>query len=290
MNQDQQPLFYMELESSDPNRDRGLLDQLLTESRLYKSGKDYRDLLDFVSKFPQFAPFNAMLLQIQKPGLSFATSAYDWRRLFNRTIKLDARPLLIMWPFSPVALVYDVLDTEGEELPQDVMAFYARGTIDAGKLALFKTSLPTKNIQWDDIDAGDNKAGSIRVTEYADPKDKNSRNMYRIGINRNHQPVVQFATMAHELAHLFLGHLGADKHLNIADRSRFGHDQKEIEAESAAYLVCKRNGVNPASGKYLSDFVGESTSSEDFDMYSIMRAAGHIESFLRIATPTKFRK
>lgn len=290
MSQDQHSLFYMELESGDPDRDRGLLDQLLTESRLYKSGQDYRDLLDFVGKFPQFAPFNAMLLQIQKPGLSFATSAYDWKRLFNRTIKLDARPLLIMWPFSPVALVYDVLDTEGKELPQDVMAFYARGTIDAGTLASFRASLEKKNIQWDEIDAGDNKAGSIRMIECADPKSKKGRNRYRMGINKNHQPAVQFSTLAHELAHLFLGHLGADKPLNIADRSRFGHDQKEIEAESTAYLVCKRNGVTPGSERYLSDFVGESKSSADIDMYSVMRAAGHVESLLGLGKPTKFSK
>jgi len=290
MVQEQQYQLYMELESDPLNRERGLLDQLLTESRLYKSGKDYQHLLDFVSGFPQFAPFNAMLLQIQKPGLSFAASAYEWKRLFKRTIKLDARPLLIMWPFSPVALVYDVMDTEGEELPQDVFAFYARGEINDKKLNSFRDIMKKINIQWDCIDAGDYKAGSIMVIDRADPKDKKGRNRYRMGINRNHQPAVQFATLAHELAHLFLGHLGTDKHLNISDRSNLRHDQEEIEAESVAYLVCKRNGVEPGSAKYLSAFVDESTSTVDIDMYSVMRAAGHVESFLRIASPTKFTK
>jgi len=282
------PLVYKVLNSSDAERERGLLDQLLTESRLYKYGKDYRDLLDFITNFPQFAPFNAMLLQIQKPGVSFATSAYDWKRLYNRTIKQDARPLLILWPFSPVALVYDVLDTEGEELPKDVRAFYARGTIDAGKLASFRASVEKKNIQWDEIDAGDNNAGSIRMIECADPKSKKGRNRYRMGINRNHQPAVQFSTLVHELAHLFLGHLGADKHLNIAKRTDLGHAQKEIEAESVAYLVCKRNDVKPGSEKYLSAFVDTSTSITDIDMYSIMRAAGYVESFLGLGKPAKF--
>jgi hypothetical protein len=27
-----------------------------------------------------------------------------------------ARPLLILWPFGPVALVYDVMDTAGKDL------------------------------------------------------------------------------------------------------------------------------------------------------------------------------
>ena len=58
---------------------RSLLDQLLEDSRLYKSGKHYKQLLHFVVRLRNFAPFNAMLLQIQKPGLMYAASARDWR-------------------------------------------------------------------------------------------------------------------------------------------------------------------------------------------------------------------
>jgi hypothetical protein len=77
--------------------ERSLLDQLLQESRLYRSSRDYKDLLDFVVRLRNFAPFNAMLLQIQKPGLSYAASAKDWMS-FGRRPKEAARPLLILWP------------------------------------------------------------------------------------------------------------------------------------------------------------------------------------------------
>lgn len=77
---------------------RSLLDQLLTDSRLYTTGKEYQELLDFVAKLPNFAPFNAMLLQIQKLGLRFAASAYDWNRIFRRTIKAKPRPRLLQFP------------------------------------------------------------------------------------------------------------------------------------------------------------------------------------------------
>jgi rhodanese-related sulfurtransferase len=79
-----------------------LLDQLLADSRLYRTGKDYRALLDFVIRLRNFAPFNAMLLQVQKPGLMYAASRLDWLERFNRTVKDGARPLLILWPFGPV--------------------------------------------------------------------------------------------------------------------------------------------------------------------------------------------
>lgn len=103
----QQDLF--EIENA-----RSLLDQLLEDSRLYHNSTDYKQLLDFVVKLRNFAPFNAMLLHIQKPGISYAASATDWRERFNRYPKRDARPLLILWPFAPVVLVYDLIDTEGE--------------------------------------------------------------------------------------------------------------------------------------------------------------------------------
>src|SRR5439155_4977291 len=109
---------------------RSLLDQLLADSRLYRHGKDYKALLDFVVRLRNFAPFNAMLLQVQKPGLSYAASARDWYERFGRSPKEGARPLLILWPFGPVALVYDFLDTEGEDLPEDVASFFAHGSID----------------------------------------------------------------------------------------------------------------------------------------------------------------
>src|SRR5260370_7960977 len=88
---------------------RSVLDQLLADSRLYHSSQDYRDLLSFVARMRNFAPFNAMLLQIQKPGLSHAASAADWPDPFGLKPKPGARTLLILSPFYPFSLVYVVL-------------------------------------------------------------------------------------------------------------------------------------------------------------------------------------
>jgi hypothetical protein len=53
----------------DSPKERSLLAQLIAESRLYRSGRDYLELLNFVVRLRNFAPFNALLLQVQKPGL-----------------------------------------------------------------------------------------------------------------------------------------------------------------------------------------------------------------------------
>src|SRR5258707_11970603 len=44
---------------------------------IHKTTAAYKDLLDFVVRLRNFAPFNAMLLQVQKPGL-------DLRRIGSR--------------------------------------------------------------------------------------------------------------------------------------------------------------------------------------------------------------
>lgn len=254
-----QPSLFGDEEEAEVGAARSLLDQLLIDSRLYRSTQEYKSLLDFVVRLRNFAPFNAMLLQIQKPGLMYAASARDWRERFERSPKEDARPLLILWPFGPVALEYDVQDTEG---------------------------LARKNIvsQW--VDAGDGKAGAIGVS--ARPSDPKAAATYKVTINRNHSPAVQFATLAHELGHLCLGHLGPDKRLNIPDRPRPVLKDREIEAESEAYLVCHRNGVQPNSESYLSDYVAANTKIDSVDLYQITRAAGQVESFLGLTAHTKF--
>lgn len=265
---------------------RSLLDQLLAESRLYRHGKDYKDLLDFVVRLRNFAPFNAMLLQLQKPGLSYAASAKDWHDRFGRWPKEAARPLLILWRFGPVALVYDVMDTEGDVLPEDVSTFVAHGPFDRKWFVSFESLLEEKQIELCWVDAGDKRAGLIRRLSLGEISKGKIR--YRIHINRNHDVTVQFVTLAHELGHLFLGHLGPDEQLNIRQRSRLDHQQQELEAESVAYIVCRRQGVQSKSQPYLSNFVDGNTTLDQIEVYQVMRAAGRVEAILGLADHTKF--
>jgi hypothetical protein len=264
---------------------RSLLDQLLEDSRLYIRSEDFKALLDFVVKLRNFAPFNAMLLQVQKPGLSHAASARDWRERFGRWPKEAARPLVILWPFGPVSLVYDVMDTDGETLPEDVAIFFAHGAIDETRLKSLKEKVAKKNIEWYAIDAGDQRAGSIRVRWAGTEKEAT---LYRMQINQNHAPAVQFTTLTHELGHLCLGHLGPDKKLNVPERSRLDHSQKELEAESVAYLVCERNGVHSKSETYLFKYVQPNTTIENIDLYQVMRAAGQVETLLGLTANMRY--
>lgn len=56
-----------------------------------------------------------------------------------------------------------------------------------------------------------------------------------------------------------------------------------------AYLVCKRNGLDPESEKYLSQFL-EDQPLPEIQVYQVMRAAGQIEQLFDLIVKTRFDK
>ena len=96
------------------------------------------------------------------------------------------------------------------------------------------------------------------------------------------------ATWAHELGHLFLGHLGSDRALNVPQRPQMGDAQRELEAESVSFLVCARNEVTSKSETYLAAYVEENTTIDHIDLYQVMRAAGHVETLLGLTGHTRY--
>ncbi len=257
---------------------RAIIDQLIADTELYSTAERQQELLDFVVRFRRMAPFNAMLLHIQRPGVSYVASVRDWREHFERKPKQDARPLLIMRPFGPVDLVYDVQDTEGRPLPESAFAFPATGAVTDQWLTDASTRLARLDIHCASVDKGDLQAGYVQVTKRRDSK--LLRHVYRLALNRNHRAPTRFVTLAHELGHLLLGHLGDDPKRQVRDRSAKSQEVKEVEAETVAYLVARRHGVNPRSESYLQAYRG---SFADMDVWAVMKAAGEIERMLRLS-------
>src|SRR5262245_1446776 len=107
------------------------LDDLFLRSSTYQSSKDFFELLTFINKFPLLSPFNAFLIHMQNSGVELVMSAYKWNKL-GRSVKHQARPMVILVPFGPVEFVYDIADTEGEEIPDYLInPFCTKGNLDS---------------------------------------------------------------------------------------------------------------------------------------------------------------
>ena len=50
---------------------RRALDELFSLTRQYKSTRAYHELLEFITRFRFYAPYNAMLIHVQMPGATF---------------------------------------------------------------------------------------------------------------------------------------------------------------------------------------------------------------------------
>jgi hypothetical protein len=278
---------------------RRSLDELFTLARRYRSSKEYGELLKFVAKFRFYAPFNAMLIHIQKPGTKFVAPPHRWISEYHRRIKAEAQPLLMLQPMGPVMFVFDVSDTEPEKdappLPFEVeRPFDVKRGYWGGEFATTIESAKRDGVSVAERKYGSLRAGSIEHMQLGDHLSVLVRQRptqefvqvplrYKVLLNSNHSDVTKYATLVHELAHLYCGHLGTPNERWWPDRTGLAAEVREFEAESVCYLVCKRLGIENPSGKYLASCLKENADGDvpEISIECVMRSAGLIEQMGR---------
>ena len=143
------------------------IDELFHAVDDYRQGKDFKELLNFIKKFPNIAPYNAFLLHVQKPGSKYVASVSEWKEQFNRTIKPGARPLVILWPFSPVRFVFELEDTEGDDpFPEYLLKpFKTEGKISSRVFKRLLRNLPRDGVSCHEAGNGRVFGGHIRMND-----------------------------------------------------------------------------------------------------------------------------
>ena len=257
------------------------LDELFLLTSQYSSSANYMKLLDFVKRFPHIAPYNAMLAHIQMPGATFILSPYKWRNRFGRTIKPGARPIVILRTMGPVDFVFDVSDTEGAPLPPRIENPFAVRDGNIGESLHFTE----ENCKRDGVyiyksNLGSTEAGSLRLARTK--RDQTFRKkeisvVFELEVAERMSPEQRYATITHELGHLYCGHLGTNNPLWWPDRHGLPRSMVEFEAESVSYLVCKRFGLDIAAEEYLAGYAGSQAEVPPISLECVMKAAGLIE-------------
>lgn len=255
-------------------------------------------------RFKQHSIFNVGLILAQRPGARALGTERQWAKL-GRTVSSDAVPIIILWPFGPVAHLFEVEDT----LPpydRDTIGdpFAISGHFDPGSLARLETNLQTQKsfaITVRRARTGFSQAGSaaaqgsvpVQGALALDTRSHTTEGIagkvpsWRINISDRLSASEQFVTLCHELAHIFCGHLGAcnwhhDRELSgWPDRGFLPRATQEVEAETVAWIVARRAGLETGSKQYIEGYAPLASWS-DFDREIVIRAANRIESLANI--------
>ena len=258
------------------------IDALFHEAKRSKGASGaFQQFLDVGIRFSNLSVFNSMLVTIQRPGAVAVGSRAKWASI-GRAVKPGTPPLLILWPFGPVAYLYEYSDTEGAEMDgAQANLLFAEGQPPPRRLSHLIKAAGGYNIVVDYSDRhGPLSAGLAHpaISQLGRVATKSERPAWRILINNNLDAASAFATLAHELGHIYCGHLGEGPNASWPGRRhQLGEAERELEAEAVSHIVCQRNGIKTRSAEYLAEHIGNA-DLELVSIFSIYEAANRVES------------
>lgn len=219
--------------------------------------KRYRQYLRVMSRFPSYSLNNTILIFSQKPDATLVAGYQAWRTKFHRNVRRGEKGIRILAPVStrrktdteeeePVkpatcfraVSVFDISQTEGEPLPV-YMEETLEGSVDDYEdfLEVLEMCAPVP-VRFASISGNARGYFNARRQE--------------IVLRKGMTQLQTIKTLVHEIAHSMM-HQGDD-----ADLSR---RQKEIEAESVAYILCSHYGLD--TGSYSFGYLAGYSSSRD---------------------------
>lgn len=267
------------------NEYKSQLDELFKRSLDYRKSDIFFEAIQFATKFKDYAPYNNLLVKIQNPSCVYYATEKDWIEKFERTIKEDGRPMLILAPMHPVMLVYDLDQTEGKDFPEHFKDF---ATVSGDWNEKHLVNL-LENANRYLIPAQFKELGSLSAG-FATTRLKNTQFKLRIAIHDNLSESSKFSVLVHEMAHIFLGHLGKDKDDWWPCRVNLSHSTVEIEAESVSYIVCNRLGIETSAPSYLAGHLRNNEVPKTISVDLIFKVAGKLEKMAKNILPNPKHK
>lgn len=244
-----------------------------------------------MSRCRQYKPVNALLAQLQLPGATFVLPPQRWQEQYHRVVISGQRPIVMLQPFGPVMFMYDVSQTEAlpnaPQLSSLIVDPYAMPPIKDAEAAVLwlVENAKVDGVRVTYVAAGSQSAGCIRAADHGLRQDAMINRggavrltpiRYEIEANRSQTATQRLATVAHELGHLYCGHVGTHDTKLWSSRTRFEQDQTEIEAESVAYLVCQRRDPMAKLPPHLHQYVSAGAELPSYDLNKILTSAGRV--------------
>ena len=280
------------------DKDISSITRLFQEVKRYRNSIEFIKKLEFYSNFPYIGVYNAALVEQQRPGARMVLTVKKWAELYNRKIKPNARPIIILKPFYPVDFLFDINDTKQKDktskqeenriIEQIIhqhkvdcshdIRFYLDNLID---------NLPKFGISYQKYVVGSTINSEIRNVNPNDSEELKvfinnkhvvtHHNYFAISVKMNAYSSEELALIIHELGHLFCQHIRC----SWWDQRFFTKEVKEFEAETVSYLVCKRLDIKTNSIKYLAEYVDANLEIPPIDINCVFEAVDLIEKMVK---------
>lgn len=251
-------------ENKNAQQVREITDKLEQGIKELFESERFKEYLRTMSKFYNYSFNNTLLIAMQKPEATYVAGYTSWQRNFDRQVmkgekgikilapapykaqeereKIDPltqKPVIgadgkavtetveVLRPAFKVVSVFDVSQTDGKELP-DIIVDELKGTVE--NYEAFFDALKQESpvpICFEDIPGG--AKGFFSSVES------------RIAIQEDMSEIQTVKTAIHEIAHAKLHAVKPDEKTTPEDKK--DRHTKEVEAESVAYTVCQRYGI-----------------------------------------------
>lgn len=234
--------------------------------------ENYKAYLNTVSKFYNYSTNNCLLITMQYPEATMVAGYQAWKTKFKRQVRKGEKAIKILapcphkrvvekdgeekeitWITYRTTNVFDIQQTEGEELP--TICKRLKGSVDD------YSTLKGNIIQISPVPVVfENIKGRAAGYYHTETKD------IHISDKLSEQQTIK--TLLHEIAHAKLHNKENGKEKE-ADRRT-----KEVQAESIAYTVCQWLGIDTStySFEYIASWASGKEAKELSESMEVVRA------------------
>lgn len=244
----------------------------------------YKEYLSVMSKFHKYSFRNILLILMQKPDAAMVAGYGAWQKKFNRQVKrgetgisiiapspyktqqetplidkithlpmydADGKPLTqkidVTIPSYKVTKVFDLSQTDGEPLPQLGVDELQGDVMNYENMFKALEKISPFPIGFENIE-GETKG-------YCNYEEK------RIAIQEDMSELQTLQTAIHEVAHAKLHYISPDEVKDLPPEERKDRHTREVEAESVAFTVCMRYGLD--TSEFTFGYVAGWSSNKD---------------------------
>ena len=248
---------------------KNLLEKLDKKIDEVKSSDEFKEMLQFFSKFHDYSYRNTILIQLQKPDATYVAGYRQWQKKFNRQVKKGEQGIAVLAPFTYSKTVTEVeeVEVDGELIETEVQKEVPK--VHFKPVYIFDIS-QTEPID-DEEDSGipildislENDGGELLkpLSEFAVSRKleviykhlpEGTQGYFdggKIVVEDNLNDTEKASILVHELGHAILEH-GVNLSKEI----------KELEAEVVAFVVMDHYGIKIKSDRYLAFY------KKDYDL------------------------